>query len=373
MYRSNWCFVFGTVAAGALLVCQSAYQSEARADDLSGASNASVASTGTLPDATQDDCVAAGCLPLEGCGCCGHFYANAEAVFLASIGTQRFLTYETQNAPNNSAAHFGTSFDTGQGANEGLVATPRITLGYQGPCWGMDVRYWRMQNGKEVNDLLYQDSTGLEQVSGFRAETVDLEATRLFCWGESQMQWAFGIRYGQFDETAALAAYETSGGDQYIGYANARNAFGGVGLTTALTGVRPIGCGNFSLFYAVRASLLWDPHATNSIHTLTTYEPAVGPWVNVPIGGADEGPGTLFIGEVQGGGQWSYQLKCRPACAFVRTAFEYQYWAVTSEGASEPGSSKGVSAGPLKPAPLSTGGNAHTHLIGFNVGAGISY
>jgi hypothetical protein len=177
------------------------------------------------------------------------------------------------------------------------------------------------------------------------------------------MQWAFGVRYGQFDETAALALYENID-DPYFAYINARNTFGGVGLTTALTGVRPIGCGNFSLFYAVRASLLWDAKARNSISGFTTYQAEA----NTPAV-ADEGPGTLFIGEVQGGGQWSYQLKCRPACAFVRTAFEYQYWGVTSEASTASTTSQAVSADSL----VSTGGNAHTHLIGFNVGAGISY
>ena len=364
MYRSNWHFVFGVVAAGALLMCQSAYQSKARADDLSVASTESAASADTSPGATRGDSVEAACLPTNGCDGCGHFYANAEAVFLACIGTQRFLTVAT----GEPAANFlGAGFDTGQGANEGLVATPRITLGYQGPCWGLEVRYWRMQNGKEVNDWLDDNLIGLEQVSGFRAETVDLEATRLFCWGKSQMQWAFGVRYGQFDETAALALYEDIE-DPYFEYINARNTFGGVGLTTALTGVRPIGCGNFSLFYAVRASLLWDPKASNSISGLSTF----GAEANTPIV-SDEGPGTLFIGEVQGGGQWSYQLKCRPACAFVRAAFEYQYWNVTSEASSDPIYSKGIPAGPLQEQIIPTGGNAHTHLIGFNVGAGISY
>jgi len=178
------CFLFGAIATRRFC---SHVQIEARAD--------SAPDTPTARRRTRRGEIASHRTAFRwtGTACCGHFYASAEAVFLASIGTQRFLTVAAGDATNNSAAHFGTGFDTGQGANEGLVATPRITLGYQGPCWGVDVRYWRMQNGKEVNDVLDENLIGLEQVSGFRAETVDLEATRLFCWASSQMQWAFGV------------------------------------------------------------------------------------------------------------------------------------------------------------------------------------
>jgi len=72
------------------------------------------------------------------------------------------------------------------------------------------------------------------------------------------------------------------------------------------------------LFYAVRASLLWDPNATNSINVLMTTD-AEDASPRKPPDPPTEGPGSLFIGEVQCGGQWSYQLKSRPACAFVRT------------------------------------------------------
>ena len=162
--------------------------------------------------------------------------------------------------------------DTSCVANGGLIATPRVTLGYQGECWGFDVRYWRMQEPTELNSLGVQEWCGADQQTCFRAETLDLEATRLFCWGETQMQWSFGVRYGEFEQSSGLMAYQAVnaplGTDLYAGFANARHAFGGVGLTTALTGVRPVGCGNFSLFYSLRASLLWDSNATTSVQTL---------------------------------------------------------------------------------------------------------
>ena len=324
MNRSHWCLVFGVVAAASLLLCQS----QALADDLLDASYTPVATAGTSAGAAHGACCQETCIPWEGCGCCGnHFYGSAEALFLAPIGSQRDACYEIDNARGRVLGHY----DTDCVDNGGLIATPRITLGYQGECWGCEVRYWRMQEPTELNDLTTVDWRGADQQSSFRAETLDLEATRLFCWGETQMQWAFGVRYGEFEQASSVAAYQVCEGDDYAGYASARHAFGGVGLTTALTGVRPIGCGNFSLFYSARASLLWDSNAVTSVQTLATYDGADGSGA-VGVNGAAAGTkGNLFIGELEVGGQWNYALKCIPANAFVRAAFEYQYWGVTSD------------------------------------------
>ncbi len=159
---------------------------------------------------------------------------------------------------------------------------------------------------------------GADQQACFRAETLNVEATRLFCWGDTQMQWTFGVGYADFEQSTSLAAYQLCGNDVYAGYATARNAFGGIGLTTSLTGIRPIGCGNFNLFYSARASLLWDNNAVTSVDTLATYESGSGGWANGVNGAAAGDVGNLFIGEIEVGGQWNYALKCLPANAFIR-------------------------------------------------------
>ncbi len=56
---------------------------------------------------------------------------------------------------------------------------------------------------------------------------------------------------------------------------------------------------------------------------------------------------TLFIGEIQVGGQWNLPLKCMPANAFVRVAFEYQYWATSHSGYAEAISAAGPTDGPV--------------------------
>ena len=214
---------------------------------------------------------------------------------------------------------------------------------------------------------------GADQQGLFQAETLDLEATRLFCWGDTQMQWAFGVRYGEFQQASALTAYELCGSDQYAGFASSRLAFGGVGLTSSLTGVRPIGCGNFNLFYSLRASLLWDTNTTTSVNTLAMYQAGDGGWAD-EFNGANAGTkGNLFIGEIEVGGQWNYALKCIPANAFIRAAFEYQYWGVTSDSCAAAFSGAGSLDGTLGVASAISGGCGHTNLLGFAVGAGITY
>ena len=146
MNRSHWCLVFGVVAAASLLLCQS----QALADDLLDASYTPVATAGTSAGAAHGACCQETCIPWEGCGCCGnHFYGSAEALFLAPIGSQRDACYEIDNARGRVLGHY----DTDCVDNGGLIATPRITLGYQGECWGCEVRYRRMQEPTELNDL----------------------------------------------------------------------------------------------------------------------------------------------------------------------------------------------------------------------------
>lgn len=367
MFHSHWCFLFGAAVAASLLTCRG----EARADDSRDASSTLVASSGTQAGAAQGECNSALCSGCEECGC-GYFYANAEAVFLAALGgTQRCTTFDiTSNVVSNTIALPETGCDT----NGGMVATPRITLGYQSDCcWGFDVRYWRMQEPTDVNDLDAATWCGADQQKCFRAETLDLEATRLFCVGDTQMQWAFGACYGEFEQSACLNACYSLNGDCCAGYANARNAFGGAGLTTALSCVRPIGCGNFSLFYSLRASLLFDSNATASAQTMTTYEDVDTIWTNGCKSISASDMGNLFIGELEVGGQWNYALKCLPANAFVRAAFEYQYWGESSGCSAACSSSEGNLDRMLGTACAQCCGNTHANLIGFSIGTGITY
>ena len=91
----------------------------------------------------------------------------------------------------------------------GLFITPLITFGYQGECWGIQTRYWRMN---EQNEQLIPSTdtslTGETVNSLFKAETFDIEATRMFCWQDTTNQLCFGIRYAQLEQATNLSVVQ---------------------------------------------------------------------------------------------------------------------------------------------------------------------
>ncbi|MEI8375093.1 MAG: hypothetical protein WCJ35_19910 [Planctomycetota bacterium] len=319
-----------------------------------------------------------------GCGCSSvcdpesfchrHIIATAEAVWLAPLNNQRVGTYEILDGDNKPISQYSAASAT----SDGLVATPRIMLGIQGECWGAQLRYWRMDESQTVNHLDPVVGTGLFAQSNFKAETIDLELTRLLCIGESQAQFSVGLRYAQLEQSAGLSAnkilnYGINDNDFYSGSVLSGARFSGTGITSALTGLRPIGCGNFNLFYSLRASLLWDGNASNFVQTRADYQNTTGPnWSKAYNAAYANGASDMFIGELQIGGQWNYALECIPANAFIRVAFEYQYWATKNMGDARAFSFAGALDGPVG---VATGrsGDVFVNLVGFNVGTGITW
>ena len=82
---------------------------------------------------------------------------------------------------------------------------------------------------------------------------------------------------------------------------------------------------------------------------------------------------NLFIGELQVGGQWNLALKCVPANAFVRVAFEYQYWCTSNGGYAAAYSYAGPVGGPVGFAAGESNGNTHVNMVGFNIGTGLTW
>ncbi len=306
--------------------------------------------------------------------CCRHIVATAEAVWLAPLNNQRVGTYEILDRGDRPISQYSAASAT----SDGLVATPRIMLGIQGECWGAQLRYWRMEEPQAVNNLDPVVGTGLFAQSNFKAETIDLELTRMLCIGESQAQFSVGLRYAQLEQSASVSAneilnYGIGNNDFYSGSVLSGVKFSGTGITTALTGLRPIGCGNFNLFYSLRASLLWDNNASNFVQTRADFQSTNGPtWSKAYNAAYASGTSDMFIGELQIGGQWNYALKCVPADAFIRVAFEYQYWAANNMGDARAFSFAGPIEGPLG---VATGrsSDAFVNLVGFNVGTGITW
>ena len=187
------------------------------------------------------------------------------------------------------------------------------------------------------------------------------------------MQWAFGVRYGEFEQASSVAAYQVCEGDDYAGYASARHAFGGVGLTTALTGVRPIGCGNFSLFYSARASLLWDSNAVTSVQTLATYDGADGSGAVGVNGAAARDQGQLVHRRTRSRRTVELRPEVHSGECLRPRGLRVPVLGSDQRRLCGAWSAAGGLDGTLGTASAASGGDAHTNLLGFSVGAGITY
>ena len=102
-----------------------------------------VASTDTANQSSACDT----CNGCKGRGCCngcfgGFWVVEAEGVFLIPTQRQNFGSVEFIDA-NGSVIQ---SFCSRNG--DDFVLTPRLTLGWQGECWGLQARYWRLETGE---------------------------------------------------------------------------------------------------------------------------------------------------------------------------------------------------------------------------------
>jgi hypothetical protein len=327
---------------------------------------------GAASSAVEPPCAEADCS--LGCAesCCGrHLIVGAEAVWLAPVTNQRVATYDIINRDTNATIyHFGSD-----AANDGLVATPRITLGFQSDCccWGAQVRYWRMDEPNTAGGFDRDFGTGGLAQRNFLGETLDLELTRLLCVCDMPMQFTIGARYAQLQQSAGVTANQIINGELYSGSVLSDTGFSGAGFTTSLSGLRPVGCGNFNLFYSFRASLLWDSHASNNVQTWADFQSPINGWAKAYDGAFAGGDSNLFIGEIQLGGQWDFALKCIPANAFLRLAFEYQYWGTMNTGDARAFSFAGSVPGPLVGVAAGRSGDAFVNLVGFSIGTGITW
>jgi hypothetical protein len=346
----------------------------ARGDELASAPS---------PEATTNtECAPSKALP-EKAGCCVEQACNGEmcinhywiidisGVWLAPIQSQHFAAagLGTLN-PNGQLGTVVEGVETTP--NDDFTLSPRITLGVQGECWGFVVRYWRLQTGDLDSDFAFRTGEGAGSASCFKAETLDLEVTRLLTRCENGATWQVsgGVRYAQLLEGAELSFSETGAGGYYQDAVLARHDFSGAGLTVALQGVRPVNC-NFNLFFSLRGSIMFDANASDYVATRADWS-GVGP-AHAFNAAVSEGNANLFIGELQVGGQWNLALRCMPANAFVRVAFEYQYWCTSGDGFAAAYSFAGPVEGPVGYSAGLSSGDSHVNLVGFNVGTGLTW
>jgi hypothetical protein len=367
MNRLNWTLALTLLALVGLLACQGAAFGDDELplapmpSDVTAAAYAPPVPTApavpTAPSVTVNTpCTACepGCC---GCGCDRHWVVDVEALWLAPIGNQSVAMFET----NTSAVVADTTIQ------EEMTFSPRISFGWQGDCWGFQVQYFQLHQNDPAG-LGNGNGNGAGDVEGaaFRAEKLDLLATRLFCYRQTQLQWNGGVCYGQFDQTATLMGLAPGGSDYFTSWSRAKLEFHGVGLTSGLTALRPIGSKNLNFFCKVQTSLLWSNQDFDDSEVRVTYGGTTAASDATAQANTD-----LFIGEVEAGLQWMAPLKCVPADAFFRVAFDYQYW--TTGGIQPVDTFIGISSGGHTGIASAIVRNGSTNLVGLGIAAGITW
>ena len=335
--------------------------------------------------------VASGCCdaPCDSCcsNCCQSccpppiVVVGTEAVFVSPDINGVPVSYQFDDGPAAQSLFIGPAFD--DGAMDDFYAAPRIWLGVQGPCWGIIGRYYHLRAGENAHDPLVPPGAladhSFDVNNILEAYYTDIELTRNFCLHGCKNQFTFGVRYANLEHHESIYGRSivlTDEVDALIqGGARRNREAHGTGLTFGLNGRKPLFCNSCAhWFYNARGSVLWGPSSTQ-----------VETWADVTAANGTAVAGTidtatalvdddLFIAELQVGLEWDFALRCLPAKAFFRTAFEYQYWDA-STGLTAAGSFAGVS-GATEDFQVSTAADAPgliVDFVGLSIGTGFTW
>jgi len=342
----------------------------------------------TCCDSCCDTCCAPGC----GCAKCRPrriLVVSTEAVFLSPTLNGRSVFYEFDDFVNPTL-QFGPDF--GYAALDDFYVAPRLSVGWQGCCWGIMGRYYHLRAGEQAfNPLVGHGSHG--QIANqtinvnniLEAYYTDIELTRNFCVHGCKGQFGFGARYAliSHDESIYGRSLNTDPNSASIiqGGARRNRSSHGTGLTMGINARKPLFCNSCAnWFFSARSSILWGCNHTDVESWADT---TVFGTASVPGGSAGTVNGAsasveddLFIGEVQAGIEWNFALRCLPAKSFFRAAFEYQYWD-GSMGNAASGSFAGfVNDGGATARQVTTGSWAPgiiADFVGLSIGTGFTW
>jgi hypothetical protein len=280
-------------------------------------------------------------------------------------------------------ANFGTETN----GLDSLYVAPRVLLGVQHGCWGVQGRYWHMRANETAHDpFVFAPGTfeGLQDV-GFTvfnqldAYTADLEGTYSFCVCDAKNTFSFGARYASASQTAGLDSFAdvndaASGQGIITSRGWSQTSADGAGITGGWVGRKPLFCRScVHLIGGVRGSALFgSTHvaAETGVSEHTTSGGGAAS-TNAAVVSSND---TLFIGEVMGGLQWDYRVVCFPADAFFRIVAEYQHWN-SDGGAANAGSFAGFGSSPnfSQSSVLASASGLDMDLYGFSIGTGFTW
>lgn len=330
--------------------------------------------TASFEDPASEVAEPAPCCDLGACDSCGRTDcrcgcwtpgASVEATFLWPTldGTTTFS--EAFNAGGVTA-----NYDSGLGATDDLFVAPRIWIGAKRNCWGIGARYWTMEQTSVALDPIGLDPGRFTASGSLESYTIDLEVTRDFCAWCSDMQIALGARYGWLAGSEMVDSVTLDTGVLSSATALSNRQFGGTGLTLGLQGTRPLrGSCNLNLFWNFRGSVLWgDGLAGAAVSASAVGGGGAAVAEDFALAGNN---GDMFIGEVQLGLQYERQLKCAPCIAFVRGAFEYQYWDSNADVLAAAVATADV--GGIGSRGAASSGDMQLDLYGFTLGTGLMW
>jgi len=329
-------------------------------------------------------------------GCCApppclFWTAGVEATFLSPNLNDNGASFEFVNTSEGRDC-----FSTTNGLDS-LYVAPRLWLGVQSCCWGVDVKYWQMRASETGWDpALGQGGVwdgpdcGTPDIAHFSQNTMsayslDLEVTRRLCVRDCWMQFSAGVRHAEFrhDQVITGNAIDSLPGatindpaiaTNLIGYARDDSFSQGTGIVLGWYGRRPVfPCSCVNWFYNLHYSVLWGPTdtAAETAAQIVVDDPGSAGSTNNARTHSD---GTFTIGEVQLGLEWDYALQCVPANSFFRVALEYQRWD-GGNGSSEAESFAGttINGETNQGKFLAQAFAPEMNLFGFTIGTGLTW
>lgn len=319
------------------------------------------------------------------CSCCKPccpciMVAGVEAVFLNPDINGRPVGYVYEDLDTPETLLFGPAF--GQAAMDDLYGAPRVWLGCQGCCWGIVGRFFQYhsnENDHQAFDVLAvppPSSHSYDVNNLLEAYYADVELTRNFCIHGCKSQFTFGTRYARIEHHEAILGRSNTEDGLLEAWARRNRASRGTGLTSSINLRKPLfPCSCAHWYLNARTSILWG-RTHNEVESESWATAASGS--TVATAGSIDGAAVsvdddLFIGELQAGLQWDFALRCLPAKAFFRTAFEYQYWDA-GQGAAASGSLAGVTGtGNYQVSADSWAPGLVVDFVGFSIGSGFTW
>ncbi|NIL98048.1 MAG: hypothetical protein GTO76_09490 [Planctomycetales bacterium] len=257
---------------------------------------------------------------------------------------------------------------------DSIFAAPRFWIGVQGECWGVVGRFFRMTAGHAGHDPFFVP--GAEPHTGYMANNlldayaIDLEVRRTFCFHDNKLYLGFGPRYALFEQDQSVTAFALVDDDILTGTARSNRQAYGTGISLSFGGRHPLFCNSCAhFFFNMRASILWGCTHAEVQTSASLFDPeATAASYNGAASSIDD---DLFIGEIQLGIEWDYQLQWLPANAFFRIAAEYQYWDA-SQGYAVSGS-YADEVDVVTSTAFAEADGLRMNLIGFSIGTGLTW